>query len=113
MHIFPRKPKQQLGAYYFGEFDETPRAPFSISTATLDATYTAEQKHYHKENQKVYLTLSGKGILNVGGQEVEMKPESLIQVEPGEVHAVEKVVEAPLSFVVVLASKNNDKIVVE
>ncbi len=110
MHIFPRKLKQVPGSYYFGEFDDVPLAPFSISLATLDESYAGESKHYHTKNQKVYLTLEGEGILNVDGKEVAMRPEELIHVESNEVHFVEKVLKGPLKFVVILSAKENDKV---
>ena len=113
MKIFPRKEKKTLGAFYFGEFDETPLAPFSISIATFNSGFSGEPKHYHKINQKVFITLNGKGVLNVNGERVDLVPEQMVQIEPNDVHFVEKVIDAPLQIVVVLSSKTNDKVVVE
>ncbi len=112
MNIFPRKSKNAQGAYYFGEFDDKPLAPFSISVATFDKDFTGEQKHYHTTNQKVYIAVMGKGLLNVNGKEIELAPEQMIHVEPNEVHYVSAVMKAPLQIVVVLESKINDKVIV-
>lgn len=114
MNIFPRKEKQTPGAYYFGEFSDNPLAPFSITVATFDESYSgSDRKHYHTQNQKAYVTIQGKGLINVDGQSVEMSPEQMIHIEPNEVHYIEKVLEAPFQFIVILSSKTNDKIVVE
>ena len=113
MNIFPRKSKKTPGAYYFGEFNDKPPAPFSISHATFGKDYFGEEPHYHERNQKVYMTLKGKGILNVNGKDVEMRPDIMIHVEPLEVHYVKSVIKAPFEFVVVLSSKDNDKKIVK
>jgi len=110
MNTFPRKSKSTSGAYYFGEFDDEPLAPFSISVATFDSSYEQEKPHYHKQNQKVYLILEGEGILNIDGEQVKMTPEYMIHIEPDEVHFVESVTNAPLKFVVILSSKTDDKV---
>ena len=112
MNIFPRKPKQTSGAFYFGEFDDIPLAPFSISLATLDESYEPEKPHYHTQNQKAYVTLEGEGIINVNGKEVSMTPETMIHIEPNEIHFVEKVTKAPLRFIVILSAKTDDKVTV-
>lgn len=113
MNIFPRKAKSTPGAYYFGEYNEEPLAPFSISVASFEADFSPEQKHYHTQNQKVYLTLEGEGVLNVDGREVRLEPTSLVQVEPNEIHFLQAVLKAPLKFVVVASSKVDDKKVVD
>ncbi len=113
MNIFPRKPKTTPGAYYFGEFNESPLAPFSISLATMDESFAGEKRHYHTENQKAFLTLEGEGVLNVNGEEVILRPEEMIHIEPNEVHFVSRVTKAPLKCVVIASSKLNDKRVVD
>jgi quercetin dioxygenase-like cupin family protein len=112
MHTFPRKEKSTPGAYYFGDFDDVPLAPFSISQASFDRdTYQPEKRHYHTTHQKAFLTLEGEGVLNVDGREVIMNPDVLIHVEPGEVHFVQEVRTRLLKFIVILAKKENDKVV--
>ncbi|MBI4835730.1 MAG: cupin domain-containing protein [Candidatus Abawacabacteria bacterium] len=114
MHIFPQKAKTVPGTYYFGEFDDNPKAPFSISWAKLTRNnYQMEKKHYHTKHQKVFVTLAGEGSLNVNGQETKMVPEKMIQVEPGEIHFLQKIISEELEFIVVLAAKENDKVVIE
>jgi mannose-6-phosphate isomerase-like protein (cupin superfamily) len=113
MQTFPRKPKPTPGAYYFGEFDEAPRPPFSISVATFDNSFTGESIHYHSKVQKIYLTLRGKGLLEVDGKTVELRPEQLVHVEPNEKHRLLKVLEAPFEFVAITSEKINDKVIVE
>jgi quercetin dioxygenase-like cupin family protein len=113
MHLFPRKAKATPNSYYFGEFDDNPLAPFSISLAHFkQSSYTTEAKHYHTHNQKVFITLSGEAVLEVNGEEVTLTPENMIQVEPGEIHRVLRIVSQEVSFIVVLAKKENDKVIV-
>lgn len=112
MHVFARKPKSIPGAYYFGEFDEVPLAPFSISQAVfVREQYVGEPKHFHRKHQKVYVVLEGTGVLNVDGLDVVMSPDAMIQVEPGEVHFVKSVTSDRLHFLVILGAKENDKVV--
>lgn len=114
MHLFPRKAKATPGAFYFGEFDDVPLAPFSISLATITkADYVSEKKHYHTKHQKVYVTLAGSGVLNVAGEDVVMQAEEMIQVEPNELHFVKSVATDALSFIVILGAKENDKVVID
>lgn len=113
MNTFPRRAKNTPGAYYFGDFDQVPLAPFSISFASLDETYAGEKRHYHTQNQKAFLTLEGEGVLNVNGMEVVMHPEELIHIEPNEIHFVSRVTKAPLKFIAIASSKIDDKVVVE
>ena len=112
MNIFPRKPKSTPDAYCFGEYNEEPLAPFSISVASFNADFVAEQKHYHTKNQKVYLTLEGEGVLNIDAKEVRLEPNTLVQVEPNEVHFVQSVIKAPLKIVVITSSKVDDKVMI-
>lgn len=111
MNVFPRKSKQTPGAYYFGEFNDNPLAPFSISIASFDETYQSEKPHYHTQSQKAYVIMEGKGILNVNGKQVVMTPEQMIHIEPNETHYVESVTKAPLKFIVILSAKIDDKVV--
>lgn len=113
MHIFPRKSKKAANSFYFGEFNESPPPPFSISVAHFDDSFEGEAKHYHQDNQKVYLTLKGRGMINVDGKSVEMSPDEMIHIEPKEVHFIEKVIETPLQIVVILSSKEDDKIIIK
>lgn len=113
MNTFPRRAKNTPGAYYFGDFDQVPLAPFSISLATFDEAYAGEKPHYHTQNQKAFLTLEGEGVLNVNGVDVVMHPEELIHVEPKDIHFVSRVTKSPLKFIVIASSKINDKVIVE
>ena len=113
MHVFPRKPKRTPGAFYFGEYNEIPLAPFSVSIASFNESFVSEPRHFHRENQKVYIVLSGKGLLRVNGIPVELNPNSMIHVEPNEVHFVERVLESPLNLVVVASSKRDDKVIID
>ncbi len=113
MNVFPRKSKQTPDAYYFGEFNDNPLAPFSISIASFDENYQSEKPHYHTKNQKAYVTLEGEGILNVNGKQIVMKPEQMIHIEPNETHYIESVITAPLKFIVILSAKIDDKVVLQ
>lgn len=113
MHIFPRKEKIISGQYYFGEYTDNPLPPFSVSVANFDDSFTGEKAHYHKEINKVYITISGRGIININNEEVELNKKQMVQVEPGEIHFIAKVVESPLKIIVVNSAKIDDKIVVD
>ncbi len=113
MQIFPRKSKKVPNSYYFGEYNDFPIAPMSVSLAEFDFTYQKEHPYYHTDTQKIFITLEGKGVLNVNGQSVIMEPEAMIHLEPGDIHFVEKISDAPLKFVAITSAKINDKVVIK
>ena len=98
--------------FYFGEFDDRPLAPFSISMATFTKEYQSEKPHYHTQHQKAFVVIEGEGILNVDGKQISLTPDQMIHVEPKEVHFIESVTKAPLKFIVILSAKDNDKVIV-
>lgn len=118
MHLFPREQKYDSqtqqpipDAYFFGHFDANPRPPFSVSFASFDEHFKGEKRHYHSTSEKVYVIIQGKGVLEVDGQQVDMTPEHMIHIQPGEIHCVKSVVQSPLQFLAVTSQKIDDKVV--
>jgi len=45
------------------------------------------KRHYHERCTEVYYVVDGRGVLEVGGEEVEMEPGVVVLIEPGTAHA--------------------------
>lgn len=72
----------------------------SIAEATVAAgahTYA----HRHHVSEEVYYTLSGEGLLRLGGRDERMQPGSAHLIEPGVDHNVTALADAPLRFLCV------------
>lgn len=115
MPIFPRtqkihpSTKEVMPGGFFGNFDEKPLVPCSVSHAVLDTTYAGEPLHYNATTYKVFYTIAGSGILRVNGEEKMMKKGEALYLCPGDVHQVAAVIDAPLNFLALTNKKVNDK----
>lgn len=112
MKIFPKQSKsdRQSSDFYFGDYGEI---PIGLSCATMNKDSIIEDNlHYHKKGFEFYLTISGAGIIEIEGKDVELTEERLVMVEPGEKHIIKAVVKAPFSFIAISTTKEkNDKVI--
>lgn len=99
-----------LGGFYGQPEDDNP-APARVSIATFNTDFPGEPLHYSTGQDKLYITNSGEAILEVEGQEVTMKSESMIIVKAGEKHRVLRVL-TKIQFTVVMLGPINDKVIV-
>lgn len=60
--------------------DDTPVAGFHI-THIQDS-----KRHYHKNTTEIYHILEGKGVLEIGGDKIELSPGVTVLIEPGTPH---------------------------
>lgn len=115
MKVFSRKDKTQRGPgnFYFGDYGEI---PIGISQTRIDEKNIDKSKdtlHYHKQGIEFYLTIEGKAVLEVEGNQVELNENQLVMVEPGEKHYVKQVTQTPFSVISICTTKDpDDKIVV-
>jgi len=108
MRIIPRKgkPNRAKGHYYFGDYGTTP-ASISIASINDESEQIPDRQHYHKKGYEFYVTLQGKGTLEVNGQATTLEENNTVMVEPGEKHSVKGVLETP--FLVVIFNTVNEK----
>jgi mannose-6-phosphate isomerase-like protein (cupin superfamily) len=74
----------------------------SIAEATV-AAGARTHPHRHRAGEEVYYTLSGEGVLQLGGRQERMQPGSIHLIEPGVDHSVTALADAPLRFLCVTA----------
>jgi mannose-6-phosphate isomerase-like protein (cupin superfamily) len=60
-------------------------------------------RHFHKYREESYLVISGRGIITIEEQDVEVNPGDLVSVSPGERHALKASTTEALEYIVVTA----------
>lgn len=56
-------------------------------TANVHITHIQDsRRHYHRKTAEFYLVIEGEGTLEVGGDEVPLRPGTSIFIEPGTPH---------------------------
>lgn len=117
MKLLNAQPKTTYpkGHFYFGELGEVPHAVSLVDTQTPDAV-TQEAKHYSKDGYKYFVVLKGSVEIEVNDEVTVVSAMQTLMVEPGEIHRVLRVVEAPCQMLVFGTVKDptgTDKVVVE
>ena len=114
MKIYPKQSKTDRASddFYFGDYGQI---SIAISSATINENGVSGDKlHFHKKGQEYYMTTQGAGLLIVEGEEVELNPNTLVMVEPGEKHKIIAATKTPFSFIVIATVKDkDDKVILE
>ncbi len=112
MKIHERKQKSNPLLGYWGNYGEI---DIGISSGKIDKhTDFSEILHYHKKGLVYFLILDGEGILEINGEIVPMKKDTVIQIDPEEKYKVREVLSYPLSWITICTIKDpSDKIVLE
>lgn len=74
---------------------------------------TRENPHYHAHHEATVMLLKGKGILNIGDQEIDMKPGDVVTIPQGVVHAFMNQSKDPAAAYVVFAPPFDGKDTIE
>ncbi len=75
--------------------------------------YPNEFLHYHPNGHEYYIVLTGHIVIQVGKKKVDLKAGEMLQLFPGEVHKVAKVIEQCDTIVIRNEFAENDKVVTE
>jgi len=67
MKILSRKnkPLRKQGHYYFTEYGSSPASVSLVFINDNNLDQTPDRKHYHKKGYEFYVTVQGKGMLDV------------------------------------------------
>lgn len=112
MKIFDKKDKSTKGFGYWGDYGEIDLG-FSSGLIEDSASFLGEPLHFHKKATTFFLVLSGSGVVEVEGKEVEVKEKQLLQIDPGEKYKVLGAKQTPFSWVVISTNKDpKDRMVI-
>ena len=113
MEIYRKKEKSTPGFGYWGDFGEIDMG-FSYGYVEKREGFSGEKRHYHKKGTVYFLTLEGRGSLEVDGEDVVMEKDILIRVDPGEIYKVKSVLETPFHWLAICTSKDpQEKVVLD
>lgn len=77
------------------DLSNAPVAKQSLAEATLPAG-TATDRHYHRLSEEFYYLLSGRGLMEINGEEREVGPGDAILIPAGAWHQIRAI--EPLRF---------------
>lgn len=117
MKLLSASPKERYpkGHFYFGEHGEVPHAVSFVDAQTPE-TVAQEAKHYSKDGYKYFVVIAGSMEIEVSDEIQTVGPMQTLMVEPGEIHRVRRVVQAPCQMLVFGTVKDPtgaDKVIVE
>lgn len=78
-----------------------------VSINNLPAGVSVPFVHAHKENEEVYIILSGKGVIYLNGDEIEIMEGSVLKVEPNVARCIKAAADSALSFICIQSKANS------
>ena len=69
------------------DLSNAPVAKQSLAEATVPAGVTTK-RHYHKLSEEFYFVCTGKGLIEVDGEETEVGPGDAVLIPPGAWHQI-------------------------
>nr|WP_321238412.1 cupin domain-containing protein [uncultured Tolumonas sp.] len=78
-----------------------------VSINNLPAGVSVPFVHAHKENEEVYIVLSGNGVIYLNGDEVEITEGSVLKVEPSVARCIKAATDSALSFICIQSKANS------
>lgn len=78
-----------------------------ISINSVQAHTTAPFKHKHKENEEVYIILEGNGVMEIDGQQIDVKEGSVVKVNPAGIRSIDNNSDKELIFLVMQTKANS------
>lgn len=77
------------------------------SLNSFPAGFEAPFKHAHKNNEELYVILSGKGIIEIDGEAIEVKEGSVLNVKPNGVRLIKNNSDDELIMLIVQTAQNS------
>lgn len=78
-----------------------------ISLNKVAKGYKVPFKHKHKQNEEVYIILSGKGIMEIDNDRIDIQEGSVIKVTPEGIRTLENTSDSELIFIVIQTKSNS------
>lgn len=113
MKIYPKNTKSTSGFGYWGDFGEID-VGLSSGLITDNNTFSGEKLHYHQLGVIYFVVIDGSGVVEVEGQSIEIKKDTVLRIDPGEKYRVTKAINYPFNWLVFCTSKDRqDKVIVD
>lgn len=78
-----------------------------VSFGSLAAGEAVPFFHHHKQNEEVYVVISGKGVFTLYKDEVEVAAGSIVKVEPQVSRCIKNTSEGPLVYMCIQAKADS------
>ena len=78
-----------------------------ISVSVMPAGAKSPFNHIHKQNEEIYIFLTGNGIFTVDDDKIEIKPGTAIRVATGAKRAMENTGATEMQYICVQAKENS------
>ena len=78
-----------------------------ISMNRVSKGYKVPFNHKHKENEEVYIILKGKGIIDIDGEQIEVKEGSVVKIKPEGIRNIENPNDEEMIFIVIQTKQNS------
>ncbi len=79
-------------------------AEISINSITKGANYSG--KHIHKENEEIYIVLTGMGSILVNDKEINVKEGSIVRIKTGYARAIKSVSDT-MTYICIQVKENS------
>ena len=78
-----------------------------ISVSVMPAGATSPFNHIHKQNEEIYIFLTGQGTFTVDGETTEINPGTAIRVATGATRALANTGDTEMQYICVQAKENS------
>jgi len=78
-----------------------------ISISVMPAGATSPFNHVHKQNEEIYIFLSGNGTFSVDNETIEIKPGTAIRVATGAKRAMSNTGNTQMQYICIQAKENS------
>lgn len=113
MKIYRKTEKNTSGFGYWGNFGEIDLG-WSSGLIEDNDKFPGEKLHYHTVGTTYFLGITGAGLIQVEGNEIELSEDVLLRIDPREKYGVVGAKTVPFKWIVVCTSKEKgEKVEVE
>ena len=84
-----------------------PLTAAEISVSVMPAGAKSPFNHIHKQNEEIYIFLTGNGTFTVDDDKIEIKPGTAIRVATGAKRAMENTGKTEMQYICVQAKENS------
>jgi mannose-6-phosphate isomerase-like protein (cupin superfamily) len=115
MKVFEKQYKAGTNSQwgYWGNYGEIELGISSGLVQSLE-NFLPDKLHYHKRGIIFLVGLTGEGILEIDGQEVPLKKDLVVRIDPGEKYYHKTVTMFPFQWITICTVKDiDDKVLVK
>lgn len=113
MEIFNKQSKSETGmGGYWGDYDSNIGMSFSEGYVAEGEEMPIEPIHYWKTSTQYFIGIEGEGSVIVDGDEIILKRDQIIKLEPGQKYKMGRAISTPFRWLVIgTVKKKEDKVI--